>query len=145
MDSNVLLKRAVRAVFYSVSVAYPGIIKQDIYAACFSYRVADHLGYLIGMTNIYGELVCDLKSGQSGFVDVGEASSALDLLELVAALAEELLDAPLAESAQLICIDAAGGELQFTAADDLAVVRRAAKLRVDAPPRKRGLFGANRR
>ena len=30
----------------------------------------------------------------SGFVDVGEASSALDLLELVAALAEELLDAP---------------------------------------------------
>ena len=79
-----------------------------------------------------------------GHLDVREASTSLELLELVASLCEELLDAPLSESAQLICIDSSGGEQPFTAADDLDVALRAAALRVDAPPRKRGLFGAKR-
>ena len=82
----------------------------------------------------------------SGYVDVSDAGSSLELLEIVAALAEDLIDAPLSEHAQLVCIDAAGREKVLTADDDLEVAFRAASLRVEsAARRKRGLFGGNRR
>ena len=96
----------------------------------------------------------------SGHVDVADATSALDLLEMVASLAEELLDAPLSEQAILICVDSAGHEKTLTAAEDLSAARRAVSLRVVGPQRRApmggsrggggggprsGLFGGNRR
>jgi hypothetical protein len=66
----------------------------------------------------------------SGFVDVSEAASAPELVELISALAEELADAPLSEHALLLCVDAGGHEKAFVADDDLEIARLAVALRV---------------
>lgn len=61
-----------------------------------------------------------------------QASDALELLDMVAGLGEELLEEPMADEASLLCVDASGQAEPLEA--DLDVARRAVVLRMIVGP-----------
>jgi hypothetical protein len=64
----------------------------------------------------------------SGHVGVGEASDTLELLDMVAELAHELLKEPMADEATLLCVDSRGRTKPLLA--EVMLARRAVSLRV---------------
>ena len=64
----------------------------------------------------------------SGHVGLGEASDTLELLDMVAGLAHELLKEPMADEATLLCVDSRGRTKPLLA--EVMLARRAVSLRV---------------
>ena len=73
-----------------------------------------------------------------GEVDLHGLTTHEEVFDAVAALAEEVLDAPLSEAAVVLCVDAANREMPLSSTHGMAEVRHARELRVTLPGKSGG-------